>query len=202
MLKSTLLIFICFCCCFKLQLVSQHSLSKYERNWMLVHPFLSAKIYKHLKETTLIYKEVKLNKVLADTIDSGGKLDAFRHTFTMAYLSRYVNFNKLRTLGQLHEKGNKYNFLKNYTEYGERADSLACEMDLRNNELGFTIGVDQKELTISQLKIYILTQITQGNAWYFKKNSDNNYVSCQNAIININDYKNVWYIPKCLIQKE
>ncbi len=202
MLKSTLFIFICFCCCFKLQLVSQHLLSKYERNWMLVHPFLSAKIYKHLKETNVIYKEVKLNKVLADTIDSGGKLDAFRHTFTMAYLSRYVSFNKLRTLGQLHEKGNKYNFLKNYTEYGERADSLACEMDLRNNELGFTIGVNQKELTISQLKNYVLAQITQGNAWYFKKNSDNNYVSCQNAIININDYKNVWYIPKCLIQKE
>jgi hypothetical protein len=202
MLKSTLLIFICFCCCFKLQLFSQHALSKYERNWMLAHPFLSAKIYKHLKETTVIYKEVKLNKVLADTIDSGGKLDAFRHTFTMAYLCRYVKVDKLRKLGQLHEKGNKDNFLKNYTEYGERADSLACEMDLRNNELGFTIGVNQKELTISKLKLYVLEQIMQGNAWYFKKNSNNSYLSCQNDPINIDDYKNVWYIPKCLTQSE
>lgn len=202
MLKSTFFFLISFCCCFKLQLFPQHLLSKYERNWMLAHPLLSAKIYKHLKETTVIYKEVKLNKDLADTIDSGGKLDAFRHTFTMAYLSRYVKVEKLRTLGQLHEKGNKDNFFKNYTEYGERADSLACEMDLRNNELGFKIGVNQRELTISQLKMYVLAQIMQGNAWYFKKNSKNDYVSCQNAIVNINDYKNVWHIPKCLIQTE
>ena len=157
------------------------------------------KVKKHLKEVMLVYKEVKQSKVL-DTLESGGKLDAFRHCYAMAYLSRFVKVKKLRALGQKHEKGNELGFYKNKSEDGERADSLASVMDLRNNELGFLIGTNYQTVTKEELKKVILEQILLGNAWYFKKNGQNKYVSCNNEPILIEKYKYKWFIPKCLIK--
>lgn len=199
MLKSKFIIFICFIFCFERQLISQHDISKYETYWAFFHPFASLKIKKHLTKAMIVYKDVKLSKQL-DTLESGGKLDAFRHTFTMAYLSRFVKVKKLRKLGKAHEKGNKFHFFKNHHEYGERADSLACEMDLRNNELGFLIGESQKEFKTDELKELVLTQIRQGNAWFLKKNGKNEYVSCNNEPIDFNLYKGKWFVPKCLVK--
>jgi hypothetical protein len=179
--------------------MSQHDISKYEIRWAFFHPIGSIKIKRHLTEAMTVYHNVKLSKQL-DTIDSGGKLDAFRHTFTMAYLSHYVKVKKLRKLGKAHEKGNKRHFYHNQNEFGERADSLACEMDLRNNELGFLIGINRKDTKIDELKESVLTQIRQGNAWYLKKNDKNEYISCNNEPINLNLYKGKWFIPKCLVK--
>ena len=199
MLKSNFAILIVLVFCFEKQLVSQHNISKYEIRWAVLHPIASLKIKKHLPEAMSFYKEIKSSKQL-DTLESGGKLDAFRHTFTMAYLSRFVKVKKLRKLGKAHEKGNKLNFFKSYQEFGERADSLACEMDLRNNELGFLIGESQKNIKIYELKELVLTQIKQGNAWYLKKNSKNEYISCNNEPINLNLYNQIWFVPKCLVK--
>jgi hypothetical protein len=200
MLKSTYMIVSCLFFSINVQLFSQHSISKYEISWMIAYPISAIKVNTHLKEAMKVYKEVKVNKEVGDTLDIGGKLDAFRHTFTMAYLAGHVGVNKLRKLGQLHEKGNKYYFYNKKKEFGERADSLACEMDLRNNELGFLIGVSQKHLTKEELKKFVLNQITLGNAWYLKKNSNNEYVSCKNEPINIKKYENMWFLPKCLVK--
>ncbi len=185
--------------CFERQLVSQHDISKYEICWAFFHPIASIKIKKHLPEAMNVYKEIKSSKQL-DTLESGGKLDAFRHTFTMAYLSRFVKVKKLRKLGKAHEKGNKYHFFKNRLENAERADSLACEMDLRNNELGFLIGGTQKDIKIDELKELVLAQIEQGNTWFLKKNNKNEYISCNNEPIDLNLYKEKWFIPKCLVK--
>ena len=103
-------------------------------------------------------------------------------------------------MGLAHEKGNKLQFEKNDLENGERADSLACEMDLRNNELGFFIGLKYKKMSIDSLKLEILDQIKQGNAWILKKNNQNQYVSCQNELVLANNYKKQWFLPKCLVK--
>jgi hypothetical protein len=163
-----------------------------------MHPIVSFKVKKHLKETYVIYNSVKASKLL-DGLESGGKLDAFRHCFAMAYLSRYVSVVKLRSLGIAHEKGNKLNFYKNLQEYSERADSLLCEMDLRNNEVGFTIGIGHKMESVEELKQLIINEIKSGKAWYLKRNSNNEYVTCEGDLIKIENYKNQWFIPKCLI---
>ena len=136
MLKSKYIIATYFITCLVMQSVSQHEISKYEYRWAFFHPFAAKKIQKHLNEAMNVYQSVKSSKLL-DTVESGGTLDAFRHTYTMAYLSRFVKISKLRKLGKAHERGNEYFFYKNQQEFGERADSLACVMDLRNNELGF-----------------------------------------------------------------
>jgi hypothetical protein len=147
----------------------------------------------------VVYHDVKNAKQL-DDFESGGTLDAFRHAFSMAYLSQKVNIKKLRKLGIAHEKGNKLKFEKSKLEDGERADSLACEMDLRNNELGFLIGSRNKNLEIDALKLEMLSQIKQGNAWILKRNAKNEYISCNNEPILIDNYKNQWFLPKCMVK--
>jgi len=199
MLKSKHTIFCCvFFGVFKITF-SQHEISKYEYRWAIFHPVAAKKIQKHLKEAMLIYQSVKSSKLL-DTVESGGTLDAFRHTYTMAYLSRFVKISKLRKLGKAHERGNEYFFYKNQQEFGERADSLACVMDLRNNELGFEIGKNNKKASKDDLKNIIIEQIKAGNAWKLKKNEKNLYVSCQNEAILTDNYKGKWFLPKCLIK--
>ena len=118
----------------------------------------------------------------------------------MAYLSRFVKISKLRNLGKAHERGNEYFFYKNQQEFGERADSLACVMDLRNNEIGFEIGKNNKNASKDDLKNIIIEQIKVGNVWKLKKNAQNLYISCQNEPILIENYKGKWFLPKCLIK--
>ena len=199
MLKSKYIFFMCLMIGFAATLFSQHEISKYEYRWAMLHPLAAKRVQKHLAEAMDVYKEVKNAKEL-DGFENGGTLDAFRHAFTMAYLARYVQIDKLRRLGKSHEKGNEYFFYKNHQEFGERADSLACVMDLRNNELGFEIGKKSKNVSKEELKNLIIEQIKQGNAWKLKKNSQNQYISCQNEAFLIEHYKGKWFLPKCLVK--
>lgn len=178
---------------------SQHSISKYEIRWAIFHPFAAIKIKCRLKKAMIVYQEVK-SQVILDSFESGGKLDAFRHTYTMAYLAQRIRPKKLRKLGVAHEKGNKKQFEKHKTEHGERADSLACEMDLKNNELGFLIGRTHRKLSKDELKTEVITQIKSGNAWCLKRNSSHQYITCQNAPILLENYLQKWVVPKCLIK--
>lgn len=199
MLKSKYIAAFCIFFYITTNLFSQHEISKYEYRWAFFHPFAAKKVKNHLIEAMDIYQVVKNSRQL-DSFESGGTLDAFRHTFTMAYLSRYVKINKLRKLGKAHEKGNEYYFYKNHQEFGERADSLACVMDLRNNELGFEIAKRSKMVSKDTLKIIVIEEIKAGNAWKLKKNTQNSYISCQNEPILIENYKGKWFIPKCLVK--
>ncbi len=179
-------------------LSAQHAISKYEYHWAFWHPIAAIKIKKQLPEIMLVYKSVKSQRIL-DTLEYGGKLDAFRHTFAMAYLSKFVKAKKLRKLGIAHEKGNKSQFIKNKLEFGERADSLACEMDLRNNELGLKIGKIAKNNSKIELLNAVIAQIKEGKAWYLKRNEAKSYLSCENEVINMKFYIGKWFVPKCLI---
>lgn len=202
MLKSSyrgyILLVTCLLC-FKKNGISQHDIGKYELRWAFWHPFAALKVKRHLPIAMEVYKEVKQAKLL-DTLEFGGKLDAFRHTFTMAYMAQRIKVKKLRKLGIAHEKGNKRQFKKLKTEFGERADSLACEMDLRNNESGFAIGSSHKKETIADLKLIVLTQIQAGKAWYLKRNTEFKYVDCTGKIIDLRGYAGIWAVPKCLIR--
>lgn len=185
--------------CLGATVCAQHQISKYEYRWAFLHPIAAKKVQRHLIEAMDVYQEVKKSKQL-DGSESGGTLDAFRHTFTMAYLSRFVKTKKLRKLGKAHERGNEYFFYKKKQEFGERADSLACVMDLRNNELGFEIGTKYNSVSKEDLKTIVIEQIKMGNAWKLKKNDQNQYISCENEPISTENYKNQWFLPKCLIK--
>jgi hypothetical protein len=199
MLKSKYIITVYFIVSLVVPIFSQHEISKFEYRWAFFHPFAAKSVQHHLKEAMDVYHLVKKSNNL-DSFESGGTLDAFRHAYTMAYLTRYVSSQKLRDLGKAHEKGNEYYFYRDHLEFGERPDSLACVMDLRNNELGFEIGEKYKNLSTSDLKNIIIEEIRAGNAWILKKNSEKSYISCQNEVILIENYKGKWFLPKCLVK--
>lgn len=174
------------------------SLSKYEKRWAFFHPFAACKIRKHQKEMYAVYEEVKTKKLL-DLYENGGKLDAFRHTFAMAYFSRFVCVKKLRKLGKAHEKGNYLDFLKNIAEDGEIPDSISSEMDLKNNELGFSIGESFKKIQTEELKQKVIEQINSDAAFIIKRNKEGLYVDCDGNIIPAEKIKSTWKNSKCLV---
>lgn len=201
MLKSSkLLLFtgLLVMCAFKNHLSAQHHVGRYEYMWAVFHPIAAFKVKAQLPKAMEIYKEVKKQGVL-DNYESGGKLDAFRHTYVMAFLARKIKPKKLLKLGIAHEKDNKIQFLKQKLEQGERPDSLACEMDLRNNQLGIKLGLECSTCSDDSLKQYILKHIYQGNAWYLKRNNLGQYVDCNSNVIDNEVFKKAWALPKCLI---
>lgn len=174
------------------------SRSSYEKCWAFTHPFAALKVKKIYKQCLPYYEEVKKNNLL-DAFENGGKLDAFRHTFFMAAFSQKIKTKKIRKLGIAHEKGNYAHFLKNIKEDGKLADSLSTVMDIKNNELGFKIGSVNKKKDLRDLKDVVIEEIKKGETVYFKRNSSGQYLNCNGEIILLENYKNKWSIPKCLI---
>lgn len=177
---------------------SQHHISKYEKRWAVFHPFAAIKIKKKLPQAMKVYAVVKQSKEL-DILESGGKLDAFRHVYTMAYLARCIKPSKLRKLGKAHEKGDKLLFMKNRNEFGERPDSMACEMDLRNNEIGLMIGSTNPKSSDEELRQIVIKTISEGKVWYLQRNAAGQYVDCEGKTLDLSMYLGKWSIPKCLI---
>lgn len=174
------------------------ALSSAEKKWSLCHPISALKIKKIYKKCLPIYKNVA-NEKLLDSFSNGGKLDAFRHFFFMAAFSQKIKSKKLRNLGIAHEKGNYKDFLKGKNEDGEIPDSLSTVMDLLNNDSGIAFGIKNNKKTPEELKLFILEEIKKGNAFYFKRDFLGRYLTCDNAVIAIENYKKVWFVPKCLV---
>jgi hypothetical protein len=150
-----------------------------------------------LKTALSVVGEMK-NQNLLDSFENGGKLDAFRHIFTMAFLSQNISVKKLSVLGKAHEKGNYLQFTQGKLEYGELPDSVSCEMDLLNNEIGFELGVKFKKVDLDSLRNIVLAAIRTGSAWMIKRNSKGEYLKCDDSILRISEWKGMWGIPKCL----
>ena len=178
-----------------------HSLGKYEKRWALAHPFAAMKIKKHQAEMYSVYKDVKQQKLL-DTFENGGKLDAFRHTFAMAYFSKFVKAKKLRKLGAAHEKANRWQYLHSQPdEDGELPDSLSSVMDLKNNSIALSLHDEMKNLSAEEIKQKIIALIKNGEVFIIKRNSLGQYVDYDDNIIPAEKLK-LWNSPKCLIKSD
>lgn len=178
-----------------------HNLSTYEKRWALAHPFAAIKVKHHQAEMYAVYKEVKQQKLL-DTFENGGKLDAFRHTFAMAYFSKYVRATKLRKLGKAHEKANHWQYLHHLPdEDGELSDSLSSVMDLKNNDISLSLAKEVKKLNTEEIKQKIIDLIKAGGVFIIKRNTQGRYVDCNNQIIPAEKLKG-WNTPKCLISSK
>lgn len=198
-MKNNSIILILVFWLFSNGLQAQLKLSKYERRWAMAHPITAIKVKIRVKKSQLVYNEMK-KQAIPDAYESGGKLDAFRHVYTMAYLSQKISVKKLRKLGIAHEKGNYLTFLRNQSEFSEIPDSLGTVMDLNNNELGFKIGVRCKKMTVDSLKNEVLQAIYMGDAWYLKRNSNGRYVTCEGEEIDLKKIAEKWFVHKCLIK--
>jgi|SRR6185437_925262 len=184
------------------QTKSFHNLSKYEKHWAIWHPFASIKIKNHQVEMYAVCKEVKHQRLL-DTFENGGKLDAFRHTFAMAYFSKFVKAKKLRKLGKAHEKANYQQFLHHLPEEdGELSDSLSSVMDLKNNDIALSLANEVKKLSAEEIKEKIIGLIKNDGVFIIKRNAQGLYVDCNDQIIPPEKIKGIWNTPKCLIKSD
>jgi hypothetical protein len=172
------------------------SLQQAEKCWVIKHPFAALSAKRIARITLAKVDSLKKANVL-DTFLSGGKLDAFRHIYWMYLLSQKIGANKARSLGKAHEKGNYQQFLKLQFEDQSRPDSLSCEMDLKNNEIG--IGLACSKVVSNQFTMdSILNYIQNNKAWLLKR-KDAQLVNCNEAAVNIRYYQTKWFVPYCLI---
>lgn len=168
-----------------------------EKRWAFFHPFAALKLKKHKQEVFLACEAVKKNRSL-DQYENGGKLDAFRHVYAMAYFSRFVSVKKLRKLGRLHEKGNYRQFQKNIKEEGELPDSISSVMDLKNNEIGFSLAKEARFMEQEALQKTVIDLINAGKTYSIKRDASGNYIDCEGVVLPPEKIKGTWKNSKCL----
>lgn len=175
-------------------------LSRPEKIWTALHPHKARIVYKCALRARTVTDSLEKNGVMTDR--NGGQLDAFRHAYWSALMMQHFSEHTVRRVGENHEKGNYIDFRKGKLEEGDRSDSLASVMDLRNNESGIEIAklyAANKSASLIQL---IVEQIWNGKLCILKKDAFGNYLNAKDEIINADDYKNKWYIPKCIVNSD
>lgn len=178
-------------------MLANPKVSKYEFWWSFWHPVAAIKVKKVYKKANAFYNESELSKEL-DSYSSGGKLDAFRHVFYMAAFAQKVNGRKLIKLGKAHEKSNYLQFKRGNHEEGELPDSAGSAMDFLNNEIGVRLGIENKSVSLEELKNKTIELVKKGEAMIILRNKEGKYINCNNEVIDMELYKGKWNNPKCI----
>ncbi len=171
--------------------------STYEKIWAIKHPFAAMKVK---RISAFIHQHGP--QVQLDLFNTGGKQDAYRHTFYMAAFAQKTGIKKVRRLGLAHEKTNYRQFKHSKTEEGEVPDSLGTVMDIYNNELGLNLGAANKTLSLEELSALVVTEIKKGKALIMKRAKDGSYLDCSGAKLDLKQYSGKWYVPKCLVKSD
>jgi len=196
--KAILIVFIISFCMLGNMAEARPKTSRYEFFWSVAHPFAALKINRIYKNLKPFYVESELKKDL-DSYSSGGKLDACRHIYYMAAFAQKIKSKKVLKLGKAHEKTNYLQFKRGKLENEFVPDSMSCVMDLKNNEIGVKLGKDNKELNLGELLQVVIKLVQNGDAFYLAIDDQGRFLDCQNNVINLNDYKGKWFVPKCLL---
>jgi hypothetical protein len=175
-------------------------LSRPEKMWTLFHPHKAKIVYRCAQRARLVTDSLNKAGTLSDP--NGGQLDAFRHAYWCALMMQQLPERVVRRVGENHEKGNYLDFRKGKLEDGMRTDSMACVMDMKNNEVGISIACSQTERKNISLIQLIIEDIWNGKLFILKKDQSGNYLDVDDKIITISDYKNKWYIPKCIVSSD
>jgi len=167
-----------------------------EWKWALLHPIAAIQTQKVVKQCQahLTSYPVKL-----DELHAGGQADAFRHLFYMAAIAQKIGIKKARKLGLAHEKGNYRAWKKGRFEDGNFADSLACIMDLRNNDTAFKLIKPNQRMYLMHLSQLMINTIKNGQCWILKFDTLRRRVDCNGEVIPPPNRKQ-WNIGGCLIR--
>lgn len=172
-------------------------ISRPEKCWVMAHPFVAKCAFKATIRSYFITDSIKNSGTIGNDM-SGGKMDAFKHAYWMACVTKAIGSKKALRLGRAHEKGNKLQFKKQELEDKILPDSMSSVMDLHNNEQGSAIAKDQ-QLSEQQLQLKILELLRQGKLVCLRKNKQGSYLTCNGELIDLHQWLGKWGIPKCLI---
>lgn len=167
-----------------------------QKVWVMKYPFVAFAGYRLTKRVLAVTAEVKADTVL-DGDGNGGQVDAFRHSFWMATMAQRFAYKKVIALGLAHEKDDYRNYKRDLIEDGSPGDSLASLMDKLNNRSGADIGHANRKCSEAALKALIIEAIKEGKMTVLWKDKAGNYLTCEGKVLQIDDYKGLWYKPKC-----
>lgn len=168
-----------------------------ERSWVRKHLLVARRAYAisiHARETTR--KLMAGGQLPLDSI--GGNADAFRHAYWMALCTQSMGRKKALALGEAHEEGNYWQFLRRRGEEGVLADSMMCVMDRFNNTVGAQCGESYPGLESDELVEIIWKALDAGGLRIIR--SENGVpVDVNGTPILRSDWEGIWAIPKCLV---
>jgi len=193
--------------CFLLFSLGGHSQSNWqkfkkllcsEKTWTVLHVFKAKKAYLVAKEAQHVADSIAKTPLL-DGDKSGGQVDAFRHAYWMARLHQTIGKRAARALGKAHEKANYQQYKNSLLEDGEAPDKVSSDMDLYNNDIG--LSLTQKGISHSKdgLIYTIVNAILAGKLKTIKKDSKQNYLTCDDKLITQKELKGKWRNNKCLM---
>lgn len=191
--------FIFFFCWCSLSVAQSpfRKLSRPEKCWAIFHPVKAIRALKITKKVQLCVDSVKQSGVIGND-NNGGALDAFKHAYWMGMLAAKIGQKQALKLGKAHEKGNYLQFKKQLLEDSILPDSVSSAMDIRNNEIGASVGYHCR-CSSYELKEYLLKKVKSGELGMIQKDQQGNYLDCSGSKINMQIWAGKWNIPKCLI---
>ena len=180
---------------------SYGKLSSAEKTWVVFHGFKAKKAYDISLEAEGVTDSIKKKRIIGTDI-SGGKLDAFKHSYWMARLTQDIGKRSAYSLGKAHEKGNYQTFKKRQLEDGFLPDKPSTEMDLFNNRVGITIGIQKNITSKNKLIQTVLDSIIKGKMRILLKDSSGKFLNCDKKRIPLDSLKHKWNTEKCLVPSD
>ena len=169
--------------------------------WVATHPFVTKKVL----EISRLARDTANAHITDPELDgdyNGGMVDAFRHCLWMALLVQEISPKAAEKLGKAHEKGNYKDFKQKKLEEGKLPDSVACEMDLRNNQKGIEIGQIYYGEDFDTIMQIVKKSVKNGECWKIKKDKFGNFIDQNGNIIPEKDWKGKWITPKVLVPSD
>lgn len=172
-------------------------LSGPEKWWVIWHPFKAKRALNISLEVLRVTDSIsKTGRIGHDR--NGGKLDAFKHSYWIAFLSEEIGETAALKLGEAHEKGNYETFKNGKLEDGFLPDKPSSEMDLFNNKMGAELSRNKIEATNSHLINGVIEMIESGDLRILKKEKAT-FLTCNGQVITDEELKGKWLNDKCLI---
>jgi hypothetical protein len=180
--------------------VHYSDLSSKEKRWAIFHP-RAAKKAKQIIPVVRADVRLKISENKIDSLIHGGQADAYRHALWMALTAKHIGDKKARRIGQMHEESNKQHFYNSIKEDNALQDSISCQMDLINNDLGIAYGIGYKDKSDEELKELVLNGVLAGEFFMLFRNNQNEFLDCEgNVVSNKNRIVDKrWFLPYCLV---
>jgi hypothetical protein len=166
--------------------------------WVITHPFIASKAFHISQQALSVEKEVKESGKL-DTFSYGGQLDAFRHGYWMASLSKETSSNKARKLGKAYERGNYLQYKRRVGSGHSVPDMRSSEMDLWNNEIGICIGKCNRYLSQEEIQNLVIDYILSGKMLILRMDANGNFLNRNEEILTAEELNNQWNNQKDLV---
>jgi len=166
--------------------------------WTITNFTIVIPVWKISKKAEQKANEIAKTDIL-DGVINGGQVDAFRHCLWMAMLTQKIGPKRARKLGLIHEKGNKKDFEKKILEEDKLPDATSVAMDLLNNEIGISIGLNFPNISEKSLIEEVIKYVLTGKCWIIKTDQNGNFLDKESKIIPEEKYLGKWNTPKVLV---